>query len=112
MAWVEDDDVFALSGSVAASADEKIGGDDAFHHGWDREAWKRRKSREDAIVRTIEETYQRLMGIAPAPAVVAKVRAETPKELRDYTKELEFTQWLSDQIAAELDDEEAILLLI
>ena len=112
-------------GGQAVATDAKVGGDDAFHHehkhtGWNKRAWERRKGREDAIAETIEATYRRMMGIAPNPSVVAEIRKETPTKLAapDYTQYSEFVLWLEGQIAeaeryrAELDDEEALLLLI
>jgi hypothetical protein len=115
-------------GGSSVTADTKVGGDDAFHEhkhqGWNKRAWKRQKDREDAIAETIEATYRRIMGIAPDPVVVAEIRRETPTQLAapDYTQYGEFVAWLEGQIAeaekyradieSELDDEEALLLLI
>lgn len=117
-------------GGSSVTVDTKVGGDDAFHEhqGWNKRAWKRQKDREDAIAGTIEETYQRMMGIAPNPVVVAEIRKQAPVTLAkpDYSQYWEFVAWLEGQIKeaeqyrearhaeylAELDDEEALLLLI
>ena len=108
---------------VLAQPPTKHGGDDAFHHtGWNKEDWKRKQLREDAIEGTIEATYQRLMGIAPAPSIVAEIKREARAEIQriDYTQERKFIEWLSSEIASikaiqqdlDNDDEEAIMLLL
>jgi len=108
-----------LYGLIAST---KEGGDDS--PGWNKAAWKRKRAREQAITETIEATYQRLMGVEPLPAVVAEIKAEVRKDevlaTLDYTQELKLVGWLSAQINEmrrqqdrdELDDEEALLLLI
>jgi hypothetical protein len=99
------------------------GGDDAFRNpGWSKQAWKKKSQREEAIEDTIEATYQRIMGIVPAPAVVAEIKREAKVEIPriDYTQETKFIEWLSAEIAdikaiqQELDDddEEAMMLLM
>jgi len=64
------------------------------------------------------------MGVEPLPAVVAEIKAEVRKDevlaTLDYTQEMKLVGWLSAQINEmrrqqdrdELDDEEALLLLI
>lgn len=109
--------------NIVAPEEVKHGGDDAYHHtGWDKAAWKKKHKREELITETIEATYRKLMGIEPEPEVVAvlKKEAKQSKVEQDYTKELQFIEWLSEQISAiqqkryleELDDEEALLLLL
>jgi len=112
--------------SVVEEQATRSGGDDAFHKhpGWNKAAWKRKQKREDAIEQTIEATYRSILGIAPAPVVVAELKAEIRKSEEiarlDYTQEMKLIEWLSAQISAvqqkryldELDDEEALLLLI
>jgi len=111
--------VFAYSGDVPL----KAGGDDAFHPGWNKAAWKKKQKREEAITETIEATYRKLIGVEPAPVVVAGLKAEirkTPEVAHiDYTQEMRLIEWLSAQIAQvkqqhldELDDEETLLLLL
>ena len=104
-------------------ASEKVGGDSA-DTGWNKSAWKKKQQREEAIAQTIEATYLKLVGVEPAQQVVAEIKAEVRKDERvaklDYTQELRLVEWLSAQINAirrkqyldELDDEEAILLLL
>ena len=123
--------IYGANGSVVAPT--ITGGDDGWHdhrkhQGWNKKAWKRAQERENAITATIEATYQRMMGIAPNPVVVAEIRKAAPPSLAkpDYSQYFEFVAWLDGQIAlaerfraeakaaedAELDDEEALLLLI
>lgn len=102
----------------------KVGGDDVPRHtGWNKAAWKKKQKREEAITETIESTYRKLIGVEPAPVVVAELKAEirkTPEIAQiDYTQEMRLIEWLSAQIDQvrqrhldELDDEEAILLLL
>lgn len=107
---------------IDAPVEVKHGGDDAYHRGWDKAAWKKKQKRDELITETIEATYRKLMGIEPEPEVVAvlKKEAKQSKVEQDYTKELQFIEWLSEQIAAiqekrhleELDDEETLLLLL
>ncbi len=104
----------------------KAGGDDAFHPykhiGWNKEVWKKKQLRDNAINATIEETYKQIMGIAPEPVVVSEIKKEAQEEIKriDYTQERKFIEWLTAEIANirniqqefENDDEEAILLLL
>lgn len=104
-------------------APTKAGGDD--YPGWNRAAWKKKKSREDAIDATIEATYRKVMGLEPDPVVVAEVKQKiSSAEVKEITKpygweqEARFLAWVQEQILAvqkrqqEDDDEEALLLLI
>ena len=96
----------------------KVGGDDVPRV----EVWEKArkwKNKDEALESTIKAAYLKLTGQEPAPVVVARVKEEIPAQkieevvvARDYAAELAFTEWLSAQIAAELDDEEALLLLI
>jgi hypothetical protein len=98
----------------------KVGGDDALHSGWNKDAWEKRQLRDNAIQATIEETYKRIMGIAPEPVIVAEIKQEAKQEIGriDYTQERIFIDWLSKEIASiktriqEEDEEDAILLLL
>lgn len=101
-------------------------GDD--YPGWDKKAWKKRKTQEDALEQTIEETYKKVMGIAPTQTFVAKAKkeikqqvVETKREFEDYSQVI---SWLQTQqilvdkyirelaLQREIDDEETILLLM
>ena len=101
-------------------------GDD--YPGWDKKAWKKRKTQEDALEQTIEDTYKKVMGIAPTQTFVAKAKkeikqqvVEAKREFEDYSQViswLQTQQMLVDkyiyeiQLKREMDDEEAILLLM
>ena len=112
-----------------SSATDKVGGDDAFHQGWDKEAWKKKQKREDALAETIEATYRKIMGIEPDPVVVEaiaeEVHQESPVEAKkpatfDYSGVAEWlqaqeaivAQIVAKRLEDELDDEEALLLLL
>ena len=101
-------------------------GDD--YPGWNKKAWKKRKTQEDALEQTIEETYKKVMGIAPTQTFVAKAKkeikqqvVETKREFEDYSQVI---SWLQTQqilvdryirelaLQREIDDEETILLLM
>lgn len=101
-------------------------GDD--YPGWDKKAWKKRKTQEDALEQTIEETYKKVMGIAPTQTFVAKAKkeikqqvVETKREFEDYSQViswLQTQQMLVDKyinellLQREIDDEETLLLLM
>lgn len=102
----------------------KKGGDDAFHAGWNKAAWKRKQAVDDALEQTIVETYRKVIGLDPTPEVVKQVTQKVeesraiPQELPDFSHVL---AWINTQLAyinqiildqAEEDDEEAILLLL
>jgi len=101
----------------------KVGGDSALDQGWDKQAWARKKKKEDALDQTIVETYERIIGIAPTSQVVAEVAREAisvdPERPQiDYSG---LAEWLQAQetIVAQIiarrqeeDDEEALLLLL
>ena len=101
-------------------------GDD--YPGWNKKAWKKRKTQEDALEQTIEETYKKVMGIAPTQTFVAKAKkeikqqvVETKREFEDYSQVI---SWLQTQqilvdkyirelaLQREIDDEETLLLLM
>lgn len=104
--------------SPTPSPDTKHGGDDAFHHlkhtGWNKEAWKKKHLRENAIEATIRATYEKILGISPSPKVIEEIRKEsiTEKITIDVEKEFEFINWLHAQIEKEIEDEEEELLLM
>jgi len=101
-------------------------GDD--YPGWDKKAWKKRRTQEDALEQTIEETYKKVMGIAPTQTFVAKAKKEIKKQVVETKREFEdYSQvisWLQTQqmlvdkyinelsLQREIDDEEAFLLLM
>jgi len=101
-------------------------GDD--YPGWDKKAWKKRRTQEDALGQTIEETYKKVMGIAPTQTFVNKAKkeinrqvVETKREFEDYSQVI---SWLQTQrmlvdkyinellLQREIDDEETFLLLM
>ena len=101
-------------------------GDD--YPGWNKKAWKKRKTQEDALEQTIEETYKKVMGIAPTQTFVVKAKkeikqqvVETKREFEDYSQVI---SWLQTQqilvdkyirelaLQREIDDEETLLLLM
>jgi len=101
-------------------------GDD--YPGWNKKAWKKRKTQEDALEQTIEETYKKVMGIAPTQTFVSKAKkeikqqvVETRREFEDYSQVI---SWLQTQqilvdkyirelaLQREIDDEETLLLLM
>jgi len=116
----------SLTDSITQTS-TKHGGDDAFHHpnkhtGWNKQAWKKKSLREDAIESTIEATYKKILGIEPAPEIIAEIKREARAEIQniDYTQERKFIDWLSAEIQSirnieqdiEDDDEDAIMLLM
>ena len=116
---------YSLSDALTQTS-TKHGGDDAFHPhkhtGWNKKNWQKKQLRDDAIESTIEETYQKIMGIAPAPEVISEIKREARTEIKsvDYTQEQKFIAWLSNEIAQikqyqldiEDDDEDAMMLLM
>ena len=105
----------------------KVGGDDAFHKGWNKKAWKKKQVQEAALEATIQATYNRIMGIEPDAEEVKEIAAEVAEKAPveaikpatvDYSGVVE---WLATQekIVAQIlaqrqeeDDEEALLMLL
>lgn len=101
-------------------------GDD--YPGWDKKAWKKRKTQEDALEQTIEETYKKVMGIAPTQTFIVKAKKEIKQQVRETKREFEdYSQvisWLQTQqilvdkyikdlaLQREIDDEETLILLM
>jgi hypothetical protein len=101
-------------------------GDD--YPGWDKKAWKKRRTQEDALGQTIEDTYKKVMGIAPTQTFVVKAKKEIKKQVVETKREFEdYSQvisWLQTQqmlvdkyinelsLQREIDDEETFLLLM
>lgn len=101
-------------------------GDD--YPGWDKKAWKKRKTQEDSLEQTIEETYKKVMGIAPTQTFVVKAKKEIKRQVvetkRDFEDYSQVISWLQTQqilvdkyirelnFQRETDDEETILLLM
>ncbi len=101
-------------------------GDD--HPGWDKKAWKKQKKKEEALEQTIVRAYQKLHGIEPTQTFVKKVAKEVKAEIQVTKEQFEdysgVIAWLQAQEAfvneylrklelqREMDDEEAILLLM
>ena len=105
------------------------GGDDAFHHphkhkGWDKKAWEKKKEREDLFAKTIQSTYEQVMGIAPTEEVVEEVAkqaiAEKPQVIQvPYENYAGLEEWLQYQqllvkqiIQRRIEDEEEELMLL
>lgn len=105
-----------------APVDGARGGDDAFHHrGWDKEAWAKKKAREDALEATIVATYRQVMGESPEPEVIEAVAAEVAVAPEQYAfanysgiaEWLQAQQSIIESIIArrqEEDDEDALIL--
>lgn len=109
-------------------APEKVGGDDAFHPGWDKEAWKKKHQQEEALTETIQATYNRILGIEPNPILIEQIKEEIKEAPLEAQKAATFdylsvAEWLSIQenvvaqiiekrLQDEADDEEALLLLL
>ena len=101
-------------------------GDD--YPGWNKKAWKKRKTQEDSLEQTIEETYKKVMGIAPTQTFVVKAKKEIKRQVvetkRDFEDYSQVISWLQTQqilvdkyirelnFQRETDDEETILLLM
>jgi hypothetical protein len=113
---------------ASIGTNQKHGGDDAFHHlkhtGWNKKDWQKNHLKEAAIESTIEATYKKILGLEPAPDVIAEIKKEFSTEIQsiDYKQERIFIDWLSKEIAGiktrmqeheqDQDDEDAILLLL
>ena len=134
--------VHDLSGAVVGSGsvvrgevsgpNYRSGGDSAAHPGWNKKAWQERKTKSDAITETISAEYARITQTpvqAPVPAGEPKAPAVVYKEpakpiVRDNVSIdnhseslLQYARLGIDALVerdkqAELDDEEAILLLM
>jgi hypothetical protein len=111
---------------TVTQANQKHGGDDAFHHphkhtGWNKKAWAQRNSREQAIQATIEAEYRRIMGIEPEPEIIEEIKQEAKAEIAtiDYSSERKFTEWLHQEIhqikqriESDNEDDEEVLMLM
>lgn len=96
--------------------------------GWDKKAWKKRKTQEDALEQTILETYKKVLGVEPTKTFVVKAKkeiksqvVETKREFEDYFQVISWLQtyqmfidrYINEvKLKQEMDDEEAILLLM
>lgn len=110
--------------TVTPDVATRNGGDDAFHHrGWDKEAWAKKKAREDALEQTIIATYRQVMGEAPEPEVLQEVvqQVERSPEQFAFANYSGIAEWLQAQESIiqsiiarrqEEDDEDALILLV
>lgn len=121
-----DSGAYSIAGQNAAisyeAINQKHGGDDAFHKGWDKKAWLKKQKAEELIEATIKKEYRKILGIEPEQAEVKEIAISVEEApTYDFVDYSGVSEWLQAQefaiqslIArmAEEEDEETLLMLL